>query len=182
MIRFTILGGAQSKANSRQIVTIDGRPQVIKSKPAREFERDALAQIPIAARVELDCAVRITLHLYYASQRSDLDESIVLDVLQTRTKKDKQTGLRYVVQRGVYLNDRQVKEKHVFRHIDKANPRCEILVEPLEAVQMQIVDAGIIPGPKIGSTVKTNQKIGRVRAPNIVPGPYVNRPEDGQPF
>lgn len=135
MIRFTIIGQPASKANSRQIVTIGGRPSSIKSKAARTFEDDSLPQIPIAARVELTVPVRATLHLYYASERSDLDESIVLDVLQTRWKKDKKTGERYCVQRGVYANDRLVREKHVFHHIDKANPRVEILIEPLEAVQ-----------------------------------------------
>lgn len=148
MIRFTILGGAQSKANSRQIVTIGGRPSSIKSKPAREFERDALAQIPPAARVQLACNVRVTLHLHYASERSDLDESIILDVLQTRWKKDKQSGERYVVQKGVYLNDRQVREKHVFHHIDKANPRCEILVEPLESMKSGLALPEPVPYPK----------------------------------
>lgn len=141
MIRFTILGQPASKANSRSIVTIGDKPSSIKSKPAREYERDALAQIPPEHRRMLSCDVRVTLHLFYSSQRSDLDESIVLDVLQTRWKKDKQSGERYIVQRGVYCNDRQVREKHVYHHIDKENPRAEILIEPIEPMQ-ETLDIG----------------------------------------
>ena len=50
--------------------------------------------------------------IYYASRRPDLDESLVLDLLQGVT----------------YLNDRQVKEKHIYWGLDKENPRCEISV------------------------------------------------------
>src|SRR4051812_672621 len=83
-IAFTILGQPQSKANSRQLVTINDRPAFIKSKAARTFERDAVRQIPSFARQRLTGPVRVTLRLYYATERPDLDESIVLDVLQDR--------------------------------------------------------------------------------------------------
>jgi hypothetical protein len=33
------------------------------------------------------------------------------------------------------VNDRQVREKHVFHGIDRANPRIEVLIEPLTAQQ-----------------------------------------------
>jgi Holliday junction resolvase RusA-like endonuclease len=140
-IRFTILGQPCSKANSRQIVTIGGRPQVIKSQDARNYERDALRQIPAVARVRIEGPVRVTLRLFYASERPDLDESIVLDVLQDRYNKTivgndgASEKLRTLVQSGVYRNDRQVREKHVYHHIDKANPRAEIEVEPLQPQQ-----------------------------------------------
>ncbi|RWA55331.1 endodeoxyribonuclease RusA [Cupriavidus sp. UYMSc13B] len=132
-IAFTIMGEAASKANSRKIVTIRHRPASIKSDKARKFERDALRQIPPAARQMLEGPVRVTLHLFYASERPDLDESVLLDVMQARYsgKGDK----RALVQRGVYVNDRQVREKHVFHSIDRANPRAEIIVEPLQAQQ-----------------------------------------------
>jgi Holliday junction resolvase RusA-like endonuclease len=42
------------------------------------------------------------------------------------------------VQKGVYRNDRQVREKHVFHAIDRANPRAEIEVEPIEAQQQEM--------------------------------------------
>lgn len=135
-IAFTIHGEPASKANSRQIVTIGARPAVIKSKKARDYERDALRQIPPAARQMLVGPVRVTLRIYYASERPDLDESVVLDVLQARFNgKGEQ---RKMVQPGVYVNDRQVREKHVFHRIDRANPRAEIVVEPMQAQQSSL--------------------------------------------
>lgn len=127
-ITLTILGQPCSKANSRQIVVIGGRPKVIKSKPALEYERAALLQIPPRARVMLEGPVAVTLRLFYATELPDLDESIVLDVLQARYRRV--GDRRELVQRGVYVNDRQVREKHVYHGIDRANPRAEIVVRP----------------------------------------------------
>lgn len=144
-IAFTILGQPCSKANSRQIVTIAGRPTPIKSKDALAYERDALKQIPPVARVRIDGPVRVTLRLWYASERPDLDESIVLDVLQDRFGKKPGPGIdgevrdRPLLQAGVYRNDRQVREKHVYHGIDKANPRAEIVVEPMQAEQADLL-------------------------------------------
>ncbi len=135
IVRLTILGEPASKANSRQLVKFGrgdkARPAIIKSQKARDYERDALRQIPPAARVELAGPVRVTLRIFYASERPDLDESVVLDVLQNRYAGRGEA--RELVQRGVYANDRQVREKHVFHAIDRANPRSEIEVEALVA-------------------------------------------------
>lgn len=137
MIAFTILGEPASKANSREIVMIGGRPSVIKSKKALAYERDALKQIPAVARRRLEGPLRITLRIWYASERPDLDESVILDVLQDRWGKapavpeGRPKLARPLLQAGVYQNDRQVREKHIFHGIDRANPRTEILVEPL---------------------------------------------------
>lgn len=141
MIAFTILGEPASKANSRKLVTLAGRPSTIKSDKARAFERDALRQIPPAARVQLEGPVRATLRIFYASERPDLDESVVLDVLQDRyqTVGKGETKRRELVQRGVYRNDRQVREKHVFHGIDRANPRVEVEIEPLRAQQAELL-------------------------------------------
>lgn len=132
-IKLVILGEPASKANSRQLVTFgrgaNARPALIKSEKAREYERAALKQIPAEARLMLEGPVRITMRIYYATQRPDLDESVVLDVLQTKFAK----GSREIERRGVYINDRQVREKHVYHGIDRNNPRAEIEVEALEA-------------------------------------------------
>jgi Holliday junction resolvase RusA-like endonuclease len=60
--------------------------------------------------------VRVDITIYYATRRPDLDESVILDCMQ---------GF-------IYENDRQVKEKHIFHRLDKANPRAEIIVRTLE--------------------------------------------------
>lgn len=128
-VRLVILGEPASKANSRRLVVIAGRPSSIKSEKALAYERDALRQIPPAARRRLSGPVRVSMTIYYASELPDLDESLILDVLQDRyTGKGER---RQLVQRGLYRNDRQVREKHVYHAIDRRNPRAEIVVEPI---------------------------------------------------
>jgi Holliday junction resolvase RusA-like endonuclease len=126
-VRLTILGEPASKANSRRLVSFGTRRAVVKSKKALAYEATAAMQIPPAARVMLDGPVRVTMRLFYSTERPDLDESVVLDVLQTKFAK----GTRKVARAGVYVNDRQVREKHVYHAIDRANPRAEIEIESL---------------------------------------------------
>lgn len=145
-VALTILGEPASKGNSRELVTMNrfspkaGRmvkmPALIKSEKARDYERDALLQIPPSARARLEGPVRVTLRIFYATERPDLDESVVLDVMQDRY--DGSGEQRVLVQRGVYRNDRQVREKHVYHAIDRANPRAEIEVEPIGPQQMPL--------------------------------------------
>jgi len=132
-VRFVILGQAASKANSRQLVTLGGKPRIIKSPEARAFLASARQQVPPAARVRMRGPVCVTLHMHYLTERPDLDESVVLDALQDVWKvlKLRSGNLRELVQGGVYCNDRQVREKHVFHHIDRTTPRVEVLVEPI---------------------------------------------------
>jgi Holliday junction resolvase RusA-like endonuclease len=107
------------------------RVSIGKSVDAKAYIKAALPQIPPKARQRIEGPVRFTATLYYASERRDLDEGQILDVLQDQWKRDKRTGERVLVQAGVYRNDRQVREKHIRHAIDKANPRAEILIEPL---------------------------------------------------
>lgn len=149
-VSLTILGEPASKANSRELVTFgrgeDARPAMIKSKKARDYERDALLQIPPSARAMLEGPVRVTLRIYYASERPDLDESVVLDVLQARfAKRVEGRRARLVERTGVYVNDRQVREKHVYHAIDRANPRAEIEVEELVPAPAALFDELPIP-------------------------------------
>jgi Holliday junction resolvase RusA-like endonuclease len=146
-VEFTILGELCSMKNSRQIVVIKGNPSVIKSSKARAYERTALLQIPSHARIQLQGPVRATLRVFYASERPDLDESLLLDILQSKYewvegRYAKQANGSFVAERrkelvraGVYLNDRQVREKHVFHFIDRGNPRVEVEIEPMVAQQ-----------------------------------------------
>jgi Holliday junction resolvase RusA-like endonuclease len=137
-VRLVILGEPASKANSRRLVVIAGRPSSIKSEKALAYERDALRQIPPMARRRFDGPVRVTMTIFYASELPDLDESLILDVLQDRYAKPKNLD-RHLVQAGVYRNDRQVREKHVFHAIDKRNPRTEIVVEPMQPQQATLL-------------------------------------------
>jgi len=113
--KIVIYGEPASKANSRQLVTIKGRPAFIKSKKARDYVKAFNDQCPVNDELlEGDVEVRIT--VFYASRRPDLDESVILDCLEGK----------------VYKNDRQVKVKHIFWGLDKENPRAEIEVSALE--------------------------------------------------
>lgn len=128
-VAFTIYGEPASKANSRKVVKFGDRTAMVKGDKALAYERDALRQIPPAARQRIDVPVCVTLRIFYATERPDLDESLILDVLQDRYKG--KGDERTLIQAGVYRNDRLVREKHVFHGIDKRNPRTEIVVEPM---------------------------------------------------
>ena len=113
--KIVIHGEPASKANSRQLVTIKGRPAFIKSKKARDYVKAFDAQCPVRDEL-LEGDVEANIKIYYATRRPDLDESVILDCLEGK----------------VYKNDRQVKVKHIFWGLDKENPRAEIEVLPIE--------------------------------------------------
>jgi Holliday junction resolvase RusA-like endonuclease len=130
-VSLIILGEPASKANQRKIVTFgkgdNKRAAIIKSEKARNYEAAAAKQIPPDARVMFTGPVRVTLQIFYATERPDLDESVILDVLQAKYRK----GTKELERAGVYVNDRQVREKHVYHAIDRDNPRAAIVVESL---------------------------------------------------
>lgn len=112
-----IQGEPASKANSRQIVKIGGKLRVIKSMKARRYVSDVARQVePLSEDKQLRAPIRMTAHVYYASERPDLDPSLILDALQGR----------------VYANDRAVREMHLFHHIDRENPRAELTLCEIE--------------------------------------------------
>ena len=106
-----IYGEPASKANSRKLVTIRGRPAFIKSKKARDYVAMFDKQCPVLQEL-LEGDLSVTITIFYATRRPDLDESVILDCMQDR----------------IYRNDRQVKEKHIFWGLDRDNPRAEITV------------------------------------------------------
>ena len=94
-----------------------GMSRLIKSEKALSYAdafKQQCRQLPTLMTGDL----RVTLWIYYASRRPDLDETLILDLMQ---------GL-------VYENDRQVKERHAYWGLDPENPRAEILVERIEDV------------------------------------------------
>jgi Holliday junction resolvase RusA-like endonuclease len=111
---FLILGEPASKANSRRIVFIKGVHRSIKSEKAINYV-NAFKQQAKQGEVWTE-DVSVTIHIWYASRRPDLDESVILDCLQD----------------VCYENDRQVKEKHIYWHLDRDNPRAEITVEKIK--------------------------------------------------
>ena len=111
-LRFEIKGEPASKSNSRQLVTIKGRPAFIKSKKAREYVKTFAQQCPNLEDDMLEGDLWVDMTIFYASRRPDLDESVILDCMQGY----------------IYKNDRQVKEKWIRWGLDKENPRSEIYI------------------------------------------------------
>jgi hypothetical protein len=110
-----ILGEPASKANSRRLIMRGRKPMMIKSEKALNYADYFRSQIQeLDELLDGDLAIHIT--IYYASRRPDLDESLILDLLQGK----------------VYLNDRQIKEKHIYHRLDKENPRSEIRIHPIQ--------------------------------------------------
>lgn len=113
MLSLIIFGEPASKANSRRVVRYQGVSRMIKSAKALNYSDVFKQQCERFAGSPLEGDVVVTIRIWYASRRPDLDESLILDLLQGVT----------------YLNDRQVKEKHIYwMGVDKENPRCEIEV------------------------------------------------------
>ena len=112
-----IFGEPASKSNSRRMVRLGGVSRLIKSEKALNYSDVFKQQCrPLAKLMTGD--LRVTLHIYYASRRPDLDETLILDLMQ---------GL-------IYENDRQVKERHAYWGLDPENPRAEILIERIAEV------------------------------------------------
>lgn len=110
---FVIFGEPASKANSRRLVTIKGRPAFIKSAKANTYMEDFVRQAQAQAKVPPATGdVRVEVLIHYASRRPDLDDSVILDALQ---------GIAYV-------NDRQVRQRLVYWGLDKDFPRAVIRV------------------------------------------------------
>jgi Holliday junction resolvase RusA-like endonuclease len=111
-LSLTIFGEPASKSNSRRLVRFGSMSRLIKSEKALSYSDAFKHQVKSLGYEPLHGDVSVTMTIYYASRRPDLDESLILDLLQGVT----------------YLNDRQVKEKHIYWALDKENPRCEITV------------------------------------------------------
>lgn len=122
-VSFWILGEPASKANSRRMVVIGKKPRLIKSKKALDYCKTFAKQCPqLDDLIEDDIVVH--LHIFYASRRPDLDESVILDEMQGR----------------IYKNDRQVKAKHVYWHLDRDNPRSHVRIEIMASGDIPSID------------------------------------------
>lgn len=111
-IEIEILGEPASKANSRRLVRFGTRPASIKSAKARAYVAAVQAQVPPLPTL-LTGELVAHIWIWYASRRPDLDESVILDALQGR----------------IYVNDRQVRERHVYWGLDKDRPRARVIIE-----------------------------------------------------
>jgi Holliday junction resolvase RusA-like endonuclease len=113
----TILGQVPSKSNGYKI----GNNRLYKSKELIEYEKRFTWLLALAKgkpSEPLRKAFSIKILVYFQSNRSDLDNSakIILDCLQNC---------------NVIENDRLCQELHMFKFIDKDNPRIEFEITTL---------------------------------------------------
>lgn len=109
---FKVLGALKSKANSRIIRYLNGRPISIKNPDALAFEKTAVQQLQkqFKRKKMIEDKVGLELDIYYPSNRNDLSPELFFDCLQKA---------------GVLKNDRQIVEYSCFKKIDKLEPRVE---------------------------------------------------------
>ena len=104
---FIIDGHLPTKANSRRIVPNKktGKIMSIKSEDALNWTQACIyiCNIFMAGKTPLKGPVALRAHIYYRSNRSDLDVSLLMDGLQKGR---------------IYSNDRQVVYCESFKHID----------------------------------------------------------------
>lgn len=113
-IVFRVNGEPASKANQRKLVTIKGKPRLIKSAKALSYLDVFRMQCPKLPS-PIEDPVVVSMWVTYASRRPDIDggPTLILDAMQ---------GL-------IYKNDRQVVELHVYKMPpDKENPSTLIHV------------------------------------------------------
>jgi predicted secreted Zn-dependent protease len=113
IITFTILGEPASKSNGRRWT---GR-FLIKSEKALHYSDMFKQQCPVLDPL-MEGDLRVTMKIWYASRRPDLDASLIFDLMQD----------------CIYKNDRAVKEQHLYWGLDKNNPRAEITVEKIHVL------------------------------------------------
>lgn len=112
---FWILGEPASAKNARQMVTIHGKPRLIKSKKALSYAKAFDSQCPIADPI-LEGDIALWIDVYYKSRRPDL---ACVDFIQD------------LLQEKIYLNDRQVKASGSLWNLDRENPRVRVRVREI---------------------------------------------------
>lgn len=114
IVDFTISGQPYSKANSRKMA-------IRKSKRGKQFlapiKNDTVQAYCQAFKVQcprmfpcIEGDLAAVIHIVYASRRPDLDESLILDLMQT----------------SLINNDRQIKARIVTHGVDPDNPHCRV--------------------------------------------------------
>lgn len=113
---FTVRGQIPSKSNCYKVITLHGHGSLAKQPVLKRYEAAFFMQCPMRGAL-LAARFRLDIDVYYASDRSDLDNCLktVLDCLQ---------------QCKAIKNDRQCVEIRARKLIDKNDPRCEITITP----------------------------------------------------
>lgn len=134
LARITIPTQAETKANSRKIITLknkkgNSRTAIAKSDKALAYVDTVRSNVSADLRHNYEGPVLVIATIYYGSRRPDLTFDLLQDALQAAYKED--YGQRFRVWDGVYENDRQVFTLLMRKKIDPKNPRAEISIYAL---------------------------------------------------
>ena len=115
----TVLGGCPSKSNCYRIIKIGTKASMMKASALKKYERDFFMQCGKYRNLNIDGYFEFHCRVFYPSQRSDIDNSlkVQLDCLQI-VKAIKNDNLCVKV----------VAEKFV----DKINPRVEFKIVTMD--------------------------------------------------
>ena len=120
-MKLIIYGPPRTKKNSAQLIGGGLHPRMIPSKPYREYERDAISQLPMMQPIESPVNVQC---VYYMPTRRRVDltnlNSSIADIL---------------VRGGVLADDNRdiIASMDGSRVMyDKGNPRVEIEITPIQ--------------------------------------------------
>ena len=91
-IYLKIFGEPASKANSRRLVARHGKPMFIKSSKALSYATMFKQQCVVSPSQMFTDDVVVTIRIWYASRRPDLDESLILDLLQGVDSEERRVG------------------------------------------------------------------------------------------
>ena len=122
-----IHGNPPSKSNCYKVVTIHGHGSLAKTKALKEYERAFFMQCGTYRDAAIKAYFRLDIDVYYANQRPDLDNAmkVILDCLQACNAID---------------NDRWLVELHARKFVDKADPRIEFTITPVEGIEIRTSD------------------------------------------
>ncbi len=124
-VKQTIRGNVPSKSNCYKIITLykQGKPHssLGKSDKLRAYEKAFFMQCSRYRNANIDGPFEFEMDVFYPTNMSDLDNSLkcVLDCLQSEHVR-------------AIKNDRNCVGISVRKFIDKADPRIEFIIKPIE--------------------------------------------------
>lgn len=137
-VELTLLGSPPRKSNRR----VWTGKQLIKSREAIRYAASVQGQVPSKARQRLSGPIQFTAHIYYDNPQSDLSAELIMDALQDQyalvpsgeglTPTGRPKKKRVLLREGVYRDDNQIAVIALYKHLDRENPRAEIIIEEVE--------------------------------------------------
>lgn len=146
-----IKGHLPRKDNNRFIARNPrtGTAFIPKSKPAQQYVKDFIAQVPKGAVLGLDEDLALVAVVYYRSRRSDLSVELLKDCIERA---------------GIIKNDRSIRLEVLLGLVDKEDPRVLFSLlpwAPLADGIMRLALPGLVPAGVLrfaGASSRTTRK------------------------